>query len=41
MSCLLFSILLSAGSFIVAWVFLPEPQFVRDFWARMGWARRT
>lgn len=24
---------------VVAWVFLPEPKFVRDFFVRMGWAK--
>jgi hypothetical protein len=23
----------------VGWILLPEPAWVRDLWARLGWAR--
>lgn len=29
------------GGAIVAWVFLPEPAFVRRFFVRIGWAKPT
>jgi hypothetical protein len=26
---------------IIGWMFLPEPAFIRDTWAKWGWARWT
>jgi hypothetical protein len=37
---LLGAICFGAG-LLTAWIFLPEPKFVREFWEKMGWARKT
>lgn len=29
----------AAGGAIVAWIFLPEPAFVRRFFVKIGWAK--
>lgn len=42
MSGFIFGLLVGgAGGLIVGWMFLPEPVFLREWWAKHGWARRT
>jgi len=40
MSTLIFGAICAAGGLLAGWVLLPEPKFIRDFWAARGWTDR-
>jgi hypothetical protein len=41
MGDIVWSIMCFGAGLLTAWIFLPEPKIVREFWEKMGWARKT